>query len=63
MPAMSATFDIKKSRNLITKTARRRLSEDKVLARRRVRARLKASDIQTNWNGSFRPALTKLDIT
>ena len=59
----TVTRDVKDSRRKISKTARRRLSPEKTLARRHFRSRLKASDRNNEWDGCVRPAMTKLHVT
>lgn len=59
----SITMCIKKSRNHISKTACRRLSADKVAARRSNRRRVKQSDRLNDFDGCVRPSMTSYDIT
>lgn len=60
----AVTKDVKKSRNMIPKTAKKRLPAEKKAARHAFRSRLKAADRRYGFDvGGVRPTHTKLDIT
>lgn len=59
----AVTRDVKDSRSKISKSARKRLSSEKTAARRLFRARLKAADLRSGFDGCVRPTFTAYNIT